>query len=183
MSLVNRLVLAAVVCLAAAVPCGAADDAKEKRLNEDVQIAIEAFKKEDSGMKKLFESAEGCVVFPSVGKGGFILGGAHGRGLAYEKGKLIGSATLTQYTIGAQVGGQEFAEVIFFENKAALDRFKESKFEMSAQVSAVASAEGVASHARYVEGVMIFTKAKTGLMAEASVGGQKLKFTPLAKES
>jgi hypothetical protein len=101
--------------------------------------------------------------------------------LAYERGKLIGTASLSQFTVGAQIGGQEFAEAIFFESTPALERFKQSKFEMSAQSSAVAVAKGVSGNARYVEGVMIFTKARTGLMAEASVGGQKFKFAPLPK--
>jgi lipid-binding SYLF domain-containing protein len=159
----------------------AADNAKDKRLKDDVQITIETFKATDSGMKKLFESAAGYAVFPSVGKGGLVLGGAHGRGLVYEKGTLIGSATISQFTIGAQIGGQDFSEVIFFENPAALERFKQSKFEMSAQLSAVAAAEGACRNAKYVEGVMVFTKVRTGLMAEASVGGQKLSFRPLPK--
>jgi lipid-binding SYLF domain-containing protein len=118
-----------------------------------------------------------------VGKGGFIIGGAHGNGHVFEKGKLIGYGSLTQVTVGAQVGGQEFSEVIFFESKEALAKFKESEFAISAQVSAVAAAEGVSKNAKYVDGVMVFTKAKQGLMAEASVGGQKLKFEPLPKDN
>jgi lipid-binding SYLF domain-containing protein len=156
----------------AAVAAGKAD------LGADVQAALERFKKADSTVAKRFESAAGYVVFPNVGKGGFIVGGAHGNGQAFVKGNLIGTAALSQVTVGAQVGGQEFSEIIFFEDDAALKRFKESKVEMSAQVSAVAASEGAAGNAKYVEGVMVVTLAKGGLMAEASVGGQKLKFTP-----
>jgi lipid-binding SYLF domain-containing protein len=165
------------VC-ATALAGGAVD---EKKLRDDVQIAIEAFKHDDSSLKKVFDGAAGYVVFPNVGKGGLIFGGAHGNGLAFEKGKLIGQASLTQITVGAQIGGQEFSEVIFFETPQALERFKESKIEMSAQVSAVAAAEGVSENAKYVDGVMVFTRAKQGLMAEASVGGQKFKFKALAE--
>jgi lipid-binding SYLF domain-containing protein len=154
---------------------------EDKDLNQDVQSAIESFNKADSTMKKLFDKATGYVVFPSIGKGGFIFGGAHGKGLVYEKGKLIGEASLTQITVGAQIGGQEYSEVVFFEDKKALGHFKESNIEISAQVSAVAAAEGVSQNAKYVNGVMVFTRAKTGLMAEASVGGQKLKFKPLGR--
>jgi lipid-binding SYLF domain-containing protein len=172
-------VAAALLCLPALV-CQGLD---EKKLKDDVQIAIETFKAADSGMKKLFDSAAGYVMFPNVGKGGFILGGAHGNGLVFEKGQNIGRASLTQVTVGAQVGGQEYSEVIFFENQTALDRFKKSNLEMSAQLSAVAAAEGVSKDAKYVNGVAVFTLAKTGLMAEASVGGQKLKFHPQPKEA
>ncbi len=170
---------AAVLCLAA-LNCLAAETAKEKRFNDDVRIAIELLKSAESDIKKLFETAAGYAIFPNVGKGGLVFGGAHGRGLVYEKGKLIGSASLSQFTFGAQIGGQEFVEAIFFENPEALARFKESKLEMSAQLSAVAAAEGAAKNARYVNGVLVFTRVKTGLMAEASVGGQKFKFKPAA---
>ncbi len=172
-------VVAALTCLPALV-CQGLD---EKKLKDDVQIAIETFNATDSGMKKLFENSAGYVVFPNVGKGGLVFGGAHGNGLVFEKGKGIGRASLTQITFGAQIGGQEFSEVIFFETQAAWDRFKKSNLEMSAQVGAVAAAEGVSKNAKYVNGVAVFTLAKTGLMAEASVGGQKLKFHPQSPEA
>jgi lipid-binding SYLF domain-containing protein len=172
-------VLLALGMLVTCLPAGADQAAEEKKLKADSQAAIEQFKRVDSSLRKRFDSAAGYAVFPNVGKGGFILGGAHGNGLVYEKGKLVGRASLTQVTVGAQVGGQEFSEIIFFETKEALAQFKESKLEMSAQVGAVAAAEGVSENAKYVDGVMVFTKAKTGLMAEASVGGQKFSFQPI----
>ena len=89
--------------------------------------------------------------------------------------------SLTRVTVGAQVGGQEFSEVICFETPEALAKFKESGFAMSVQIGAVAAAEGASKNANYIEGVMVFTKAKQGLMAEASVGGQNFKFEPVAK--
>jgi lipid-binding SYLF domain-containing protein len=155
--------------------------ADHEKLQADVDAAIKAFKKVDPGLNDMFEKAAGYAVFPNVGKGGFIVGGAHGNGQVYEKGKLVGHASLTQVTVGAQVGGQEFSEVIFFETKETLAKFKESEYSMSAQLSAVAAGEGASKDAKYVDGVMVFTKAKEGLMAEASVGGQKFKFEPVAK--
>ncbi len=159
----------------------AADQKERKELQANVDAAIEMFQKADIGLKDTFRQAAGYAVFPSVGKGGLIIGGAHGKGQVYEKGKLIGYASLTQVTVGAQIGGQSLSEVIFFESKEALARFKEGGFAMSAQISAVAAAEGASKNAKYVQGVMVFTKAKQGLMAEASVGGQKFKFTPIGK--
>jgi lipid-binding SYLF domain-containing protein len=144
----------------------------------DVHHAITAFKKKDSGMKKFFDSAWGYVVFPNVGKGGFIIGGAHGNGLVYEKGKLVGHASLTQGTIGFQAGGQEFSEVIFFENQKAMSEFKKSRFAMSAEVSAVIAADGAAGKAKYHEDVAVFLLPKGGLMFEASVGGQRFDYKP-----
>ena len=164
-------------CVLVSLAGARADD--DKKLATDVQTAITEFGKVDSSITNLFKKSAGYVVFPNVGKGGFIIGGAHGNGLVYEQGKLVGSASLTQMTVGAQVGGQELAEVIFFEDTNSVARFKESGWAMSAQVSAVAAAEGASQNAKYVDGVMVFTRAKQGLMAEASVGGQKFKFKPV----
>jgi len=96
----------------------------------------------------------------------------------YEKGALIGTASLTQVTIGLALGGQSYAELIFFETPEAFDSFKKSELAFSAQVSAVAAAEGASSNAKYQLGVAVFTLTKGGLMYEASLGGQKFKFKP-----
>ena len=88
-------------------------------------------------------------------------------------------AKLSQVTIGFQAGGQAYREVIFFEKKKDLDRFKESKFEFSAQVSAVAVTEGISKDIEYTDGIMVFTMQKGGLMYEASVVGQKFEFKKL----
>jgi lipid-binding SYLF domain-containing protein len=150
-------------------------------LEKNAQEALDQFKRADSGLSNVLAQAAGYAIFPSVGKGGFVIGAARGEGLVYEKGQLIGRATLTQVTVGAQIGGQELSELLLFETATALGHFKESKMAMSAQVSAVAAAEGASKNAKYVDGVMVFTRAKTGLMAEASIGGQKFKFEPIKK--
>jgi lipid-binding SYLF domain-containing protein len=127
-------------------------------------------------MEKHFKEAYGYVIFPNVGKGAIGIGGAAGNGVAYEGGMEIGMAKLTQVSIGFQWGGQAYREVIFFKDKAAMDRFKENKVELSAQASAVAATVGASADADYTNGVLIFTMQKGGLMYEASVGGQKFKF-------
>ena len=144
--------------------------------------AIDDFKRADSSMGTMFANSAGYAVFPDVGKGGFIVGGARGKGTVYEKGNPIGRATMTQASIGAQAGGQTFAEVIFFESPGALNDFKAGKFEMSADVSAVAAAEGASKSAKYKKGVAVFTLPKKGLMVQASVGGQKFNFEPESME-
>lgn len=170
---VTAVWLLGLAMIAACVPdAGAADREKE------AQQAIEMFQKADSGMKKFFSESVGYAVFPTIGKGAIGIGGAHGTGSVYEKGKFIGEASLTQVTIGFQLGGQSYAEVIFFENGEALESFKKNKLAFSAQVSAVAAAEGASANAKYQQGVVVFTMAKAGLMYEASVGGQKFKFKP-----
>ncbi len=151
-------------------------DKKDDRIVEDATEAKSEFLKDDPDMQKFFTSSYGYIILPNVGKGGLGVGGASGNGVAYEKGKKIGFARMTQVTIGFQAGGQAYSEVVFFEDKAAFDRFKENKIEMSAQVSAVAAASGASLNAKYVDGVAVFTRTKGGLMYEASVGGQQFKF-------
>ena len=153
--------------------------ARAADLKTEVAQAITAFNNADSNLKKLFADSPGYVVFPSVGKAGIIIGGEKGKGLVYEKGKLIGEAKVTELNIGAQVGAEHFYEVIFFETPDALKTFKESKLELAAEVNAVAAAEGAAKNAKYQQGVAIFTLARGGLMVQATVGGQKFKFKPI----
>ena len=130
-------------------------------------------------MKNLFDNSYGYVIFPNVGRGAIGVGGAAGNGIVYEKGNVIGTAKMKQVTVGFQFGGQAYREVIFFENKEALDRFKENKFEFAAQVSAVAATAGASADVKYKDGVMVFTQEKGGLMYEAAVGGQKFSFSAL----
>ena len=145
----------------------------------DSQQAVASFVSTDSSIQKLIDESAGYAVFPDVGKGGFIVGGARGKGLLYEKKVVTGDATMTQASIGAQAGGQSFAEIIFFETPAAVSDFKTGKFEMSADVSAVAARQGAAESAKYKNGVAVFVLPKKGLMVQASIGGQKFKFEPL----
>lgn len=149
------------------------------RLTKQATEAVERFQKVDSTLGPLIKEAAGYVVFPRVAKGGLVFGGAKGEGIVFEKGKPVGKATLTQGTFGAQIGGQIFREIILFETSSALDSFKQSKVEMSAQVGAVAAAEGVGKNAKYSDGVLVITQPLKGLMAEASVGGQKFQFEAL----
>lgn len=150
---------------------------KDNKLIEDSRRAKEEFIQTDGMMSSLFNNAYGYVIFPNVGKGAIGIGGAAGNGIVYERGSIVGKAQMKQVSIGFQWGGQAYREVIFFENKSALDRFKDDKIEFSAQASAVAATAGASANVKYTEGVMIFTQQKGGLMYEASVGGQKFDYT------
>lgn len=152
---------------------------KRNKIIADSELAKTEFIKSDPLMKALFDKAYGYVIFPNVGKGGFGIGGAAGNGVVYEQNKRVGMAKLSQVSIGFQAGGQAYREVIFFESKNEMDRFKESRFEFSAQASAVAATEGASANVKYTNGVMVFTMQKGGLMYEASVGGQKFKFNKM----
>lgn len=151
---------------------------QQKTADPKVAQVIADFKNRDPSIKRFFANAHGYAVFPTVGKGGIGIGGAYGEGEVYERGRHIGTASLTQLTIGFQLGGQAYSEIVFFKDKKTTDDFKKGNFELSAQASAVAATAGAAANADYDKGVAIFTLIKGGLMYEASVGGQKFSFTP-----
>ncbi len=172
-----RAPIAALLAAALAAPAAArGDDVAEARR------AVARFRKADPGLSRFFEKAAGYAVFPTVGKGAIGIGGAHGKGVLFERGRAVGRTTLTQVTVGFQLGGQAYSEIIFFESAEALADFKDGEFALAAQVSAVAAAAGASADARYTQGVAVFTMAKGGLMYEASVGGQKFGFEPFGGE-
>ena len=148
----------------------------DRKMMSDADNAKTTLIQANNGLSKYFKNAYGYVLFPNVGEGAFIIGGASGNGVVYEKSKAIGMADLKKLDIGFQAGGQAIIEVIFFETKGALDRFKEGQFKFSAEASAVIVESGGAVNAGYNDGVVAFALPKAGLMADASVGGQKFTF-------
>jgi lipid-binding SYLF domain-containing protein len=161
---------------------------------------IKIFK--DAGQSaKFFESSYGYAVFPSIGKGGIGIGGAHGSGRVYENGKYVGDTSMNQVTVGFQFGGQAYRQIIFFQDKRAFDEFTSGEFEFGAQATAVALTAGASAqattgggvgasagdkdtHAKttsggYEKGMAVFTIAKGGLMYEATIGGQKFGYKPV----
>jgi lipid-binding SYLF domain-containing protein len=150
-------------------------DPNDKR-QLDVQSAILTARETDPDLAGWFESAAGYAVLPRVGKAGIGVGGARGKGILIQGDETLGAVTLTQISVGLQLGGQVYAEYIFFKDQTALDDFKRGNFELGAQVSAVAVTAGASADADYSKGVAVFTLAEGGLMFEASVAGQKFKF-------
>ena len=146
------------------------------RLELDVQRAIIDINKADPGIETFFENAAGYAVFPSVGKGGIVIGGAYGKGLVIVDDMVDGYTSMSQATIGLQLGGQKYAQFIFFRDQVALDHFKRGNFEFGAQASAVAVTAGASADANYDSGVVVFTQAGGGLMFEGTVGGQRFTY-------
>jgi lipid-binding SYLF domain-containing protein len=168
--------LALLLGLALSGPAFARDPVVEARQT------LALFTKTDPGIRKFIESSVGYAVFPSIVKGGLAVGGARGEGVLFSRdGTPLGKATVTQVTVGLQAGGQSFSEIIFFENPKVMGDFKGGNFAMAAQVSAVALANGAAQSARYNNGVAVFTATNSGLMFEASIGGQKFSVKPLGQ--
>ncbi len=156
-----------------------------------------AIYKKSAAVQPFFKNAYGYAVFPTIGKGGFVVGGAFGKGQVYQGGKVTGETSLIKASIGFQAGGQAFSQMIFFEDKRAYDEFTSGNFEFDATASAVAITAGVEAKAgtegatasatagpatgaqaktNYHKGMVVFTHAKGGLMYEASIGGQKFSF-------
>ena len=164
---------------------------------DDYAATIETFKK-SAAVQPFFQNAYGYAVFPTVGKGGIGIGGAYGKGQVYQGGRVTGEAKLMKATIGFQLGGQAFSEIIFFQDKRAYDDFTSGEFEFDATASAVAitagaqakagtegttagasagPATGKQAKASYTKGMAVFVHTKGGLMYEAAIGGQKFSFT------
>jgi lipid-binding SYLF domain-containing protein len=165
------------VCLLIPLAAMASDEEDIKKSQE----AIAEFQKADPEMQSFFDDSYGYAVFNSVGKGGIGIGGAHGSGIVYVGGQTNGKTKLTQVTIGLQLGGQAFREIIFFQNKDAFDSFTGGDFELSAQASAVAVTAGAAAGTNFDSGMAVFTMAKGGLMYEATIGGQGFSYEPFEK--
>lgn len=171
----------AMVCLMLFAMSSIAQNDKHKELMMDANKAKLALLEKDAGLQQYFDNASGYVIFPNVGKGGLIIGGASGNGIVYENGSAVGMSNLKKLNIGLQAGGQAVIEVIFFETEMALDNFMKGNFEFAAEASAVIAEEGKSKNANYDDGVMVFALPKAGLMADASVGGQKFGYTAFAE--
>jgi lipid-binding SYLF domain-containing protein len=131
----------------------------------------------DPSLRPVLDQAAGYVVFPDVRQGGFVVGGASGKGVLYERGQPVGFAELSQASVGAQVGGQKFSELIVLRDQTALDRIRASNFDFGSQVSAVAVRTGAGSATTFGEnGAAVFVKPKAGAMLNVSVTGQTIRF-------
>ncbi len=174
----NKLSLALVaLCLLVASSFTQAwtPDSSDK-MELSVAQAILTAKEKDPSLETWFDTAYGYAVFPRVGKGGIGIGGAHGKGLVIKGDKTVAETSLSQVTVGFQLGGQVYSQFIFFKDETAFNQFARGNFEMGAQVSAVAITVGASADANYDKGVAVFTIAEGGLMYEATVGGQKFKY-------
>ncbi len=162
---------------------------------DDYSDTIQLFK-EAGASGKFFNDAYGYAVFPGIGKGGFVVGGAHGNGRVYRKGVYVGDASMTQVSVGFQIGGEAFREIVFFQDERAFSEFTNGSFEFGADATAVAITAGAEVSAgtsgasanasggqrdattkgKYYRGMATFVILKGGAMAGVSVGGQKFGY-------
>ncbi len=169
-----------VLTLAVVGGCASMPTTQDDRtiIEREARGTVERFRAVDPTLEEFFETCAGYAVFSRVAKGGIGVGGAHGTGVVFEKGVPIGYCEMTQGTIGFQIGGQAYAEIIFFERASALDKFRSGTFEFAGRASAVAAQSGAGADAPYANGVAVFTLSTGGLMAEASIGGQQFDYEP-----
>lgn len=143
---------------------------------QKARAAADSFKAEQPKLQGYFESAYAWAVYPSITKVAWIVGGAHGSGIAFLNETPVGRTSVTQGSIGLQFGGEAFSEILFFQDEEAFSRFAEGNFEFGAKVSATLITEGASADLAYERGVAVFTRSKGGLIVDASLGGQKFSY-------
>lgn len=172
--------LAALGSIAVLASCATAPDTVEGKVDieREAAAAVARAEKTDPTLDLFLRNAAGYAVFPTIGKGAIGVGGAYGRGVLYEGGKVTGYCDLSQASIGLALGGQSYSEIVTFQNKDAIAVFKTGKMVFDAQATGVAIKSGSGENARFNKGVAVFTFAEAGLMGEASLGGQKFTYQP-----
>lgn len=160
--------------------CSTAPKSAEGRveIQSESDAVLSRARRNDTTLGPVLDRAAGYAVFPTVGKGAIGVGGAYGQGVLYENGVIVGYCDLSQGSIGFQLGGQAYSEIIAFETTESLKKFKTGNFAFSAQATAVALKSGAGANAKYADGVAVFTMGESGLMYEASIGGQKFGYEP-----
>ena len=167
-----------IIGLMAGCSTGSVSKDEGDALMKSAQSSRQEWNKIDPQFEAFAKKGYGYAFFPEITKGGLLVGGAHGRGVVYEKGQQVGYADLTQMSAGLQAGLQDYSELIVFENQAAMDKFKRNETDFSANASAVYADKGTAASAQFVDGVAVFVRPIRGAMAEASLGGQQITYIP-----
>lgn len=155
---------------------------KTTSIQQEAASTLRRLESKDPGLGQLLKKAYGYAVFPTVGKAALVVGGSYGKGAVFERGKFVGYATLGQTTLGVQIGGDTFSEVIVFENKQQLDRLKQGKMSFAADASAVLVKAGAAAAKGFGKGTRAFVYGAGGMLLEAAIGGQKFTFKPAGEE-
>jgi lipid-binding SYLF domain-containing protein len=174
----SKFIASSLLVALAVSACATAPKSDEGKtdLRSKASTALTKAQSDDPTLKSVVHDATAYAVFPTVGKGAAGVGGAYGKGVVYEGGSVTGYCDMTQASIGLQLGGQTYTEIVCFETPEALAHFKSGNFAFDAQATAVAVKSGAGTNAKYANGVAVFTRNEEGLMGEASVGGQKFSY-------
>lgn len=166
------------VLLLLIIGCGPSKNTSDDLVSDSADAKATIIAKHPN-MAELFSTSQGYAIFPNVGKGAYIIGGASGNGTVYENGRMVGYADLKQVDIGFQIGGKAFIEVLFFQTQTALNDFKDGSYQLSGNISAVILEEGASKDVEFNNGIAVVTMPKAGAMAGISVGGQRFEFFPV----
>jgi lipid-binding SYLF domain-containing protein len=170
------------VIMAMTFACGGApkSSTEQANLQREADTTLQTMLTKDPSLHRVIDSSAGYVVFPHIGKGGFIAGGAHGRGVLYEHGRPAGFVGLDQASIGAQIGAQSFEELIVFRHGYDVQKLKGGTYSLGGNVSAVVLTAGVGGSADFTQPVSVYVVPRGGVMAELSVAGQRITYQPAA---
>ena len=176
----NHTIVVMALAMGLVIGCSTGSVSKEERdtLMKQAQASRQEWNKIDPQFEAFAKKGYGYAFFPEITKGGFVVGGARGQGVVFEKGQHIGYADLTQMSVGFQAGYQDYSELIVFENQTAMDKFKRNEIDFGANASAVVADTGAALGAQFVDGMAVFVRPLGGAMAEASLGGQQITYLP-----
>lgn len=173
--LLSVVAVGLVACLTACSTEPKSPDQREA-LRDNAKASLKSMEARDTGLANVVNSGYAYIVFPDVGKGGFVIGGAYGRGVVYANGQMVGYAAVDQASIGALAGGQSYEELIVFKDQNAFQRFQDNRLSFGADASAVALKAGAAAAAQFRNGVEVFIHNQGGLMVDASLNGQNITF-------
>jgi lipid-binding SYLF domain-containing protein len=161
------------------IGCGGARPGKASdraALQDKAQSTLQSMMSKDSSLRPTLDTAAGYAVLPEIGKGGLIVGGAHGRGVLYQNHHPVGYVELSQASVGAQAGAQSFAELVVFQHQADIERVRQNAYTIGGNVSAAVLSAGAGASTQFQNGVAVFVEPHGGVMAEVSISGQRLKF-------
>ena len=178
----RKLILVLTISLVSfGIGCTTAPERAESKavLEANVEESLAEFKDKYPSIETYLKDSYGYAVLPKVLKGAFWVGGAGGKGAVYEKGTLVGYTRMTQATLGFSFGGESFREIVFFADKASLDKFRSGPFTFSGQATALVIEAGAAAKANYRAGMAVFVMTRSGLIVDASIGAQKFKYVPI----
>lgn len=165
-------------CLMPSPGCSTAPDTRagKSEIESEAAVVLNKLRSNNPELITFLNGSSGYAVFPSVGKGAAGIGGAYGKGVLYQNGSVVGYCDLSQATIGFQLGGQAYSEIIAYETPQNVQTFKEGRLRFDAQATAVALKSGAGANAKFTNGVAVFTMDEAGLMYEASIGGQQFSY-------
>ena len=155
-------------------------EGKQETLKLECDAALHDMRQTDPSIDDFLKRAHGYAVFPSVAKGGLVVGAATGKGILFEQGRAVGYCDLTQASVGALAGGQRFRELVVLQTPDAMEKFRSGQFSLGGDISLVVLKTGSAAGAQFKDGVAVFAKPVAGAMFDISAAGQKFTVAPMA---